>query len=101
VIRVEGVYSASEQLRRFYGYTIWVDCPYAARLTRGIEREGEHMRAMWVNQWMPAEQRCIDAERPDARADLVLDGSGSDAAGAGFRILKGVRAERAQARRPR
>ncbi len=43
------------------------------------------MRAVWVRQWMPAENRNVEAQRPDARADLVLDGS---AAGVAFEVLR-------------
>jgi uridine kinase len=77
ILIVEGVYSMSELLYRYFDYTIWVDCSYDVRLRRGVERDGEGMRAMWVEHWMPAEDRYVEAERPDAKADLVLDGSGN------------------------
>jgi uridine kinase len=76
VILLEGVYSTSQRLRPFPDYSIWVDCPYDVRLRRGVERDGERMRSVWVDQWMPAEDRYVLAERPDATADLVVDGSG-------------------------
>jgi uridine kinase len=76
VILLEGVYSTSQRVRGFLDYSIWVDCPYDVRLCRGVERDGERMRAVWVDQWMPAEDRYVLAERPDATADLVVDGSG-------------------------
>jgi uridine kinase len=78
VILLEGVYSTSQRLRGFLDYSIWVDCPHDVRLRRGVERDGERMRAVWVEQWMPAEDRYVEAERPRATADLVLDGSGHD-----------------------
>lgn len=77
VVLVEGVYSTSQLLRKHFGYTIWVDCPYQVRLRRGLERDGEKMRAMWVEHWMPAEDRYVADERPDAHANLVLDGVGA------------------------
>jgi len=76
VILLEGVYSSSQRLRGFLDYSIWVDCPYDVRLRRGVERDGERMRAVWVEEWMPAEDRYVLAERPDATADLAVDGSG-------------------------
>lgn len=85
---VEGVYSTSELLRRHFDYTVWVECPHDVRLQRGVERDGEQMRAVWVGEWMPAEERYLRAERPDAHADLVLDGSDIDNNGAEFRILR-------------
>jgi len=87
VVFVEGVYSTSQQLRGYFDYAIWVECPYDLRLQRGIERDGAPGRAVWVEEWMPAEQRYVEAERPDAHADLVLDGSGAAAAGVVFKVL--------------
>jgi len=74
VLIVEGVYSSSEALRHFYDFVIWVDCPYEVRLARGVQRDGEAMRGVWVEQWMPAEARYVDDERPQDHADLVVDG---------------------------
>jgi uridine kinase len=87
MVIVEGVYSTSELLRGYFDYTIWVDCPSEVRLQRGIERDGEPMRAVWVEEWMPAEDCYVAADRPDAWADLVLDGSGNGADGVVFKIL--------------
>jgi len=87
VVLIEGVYSTSDLLRRYLDYTIWVDCPYELRLQRGVERDGERMRAVWSQEWMPAEERYVKAERPDTRADLMLDGSGGYA-GAEFEVLR-------------
>ena len=88
VVLVDGVYSTSELLRGYFDHTIWVDCPYDLRLQRGIERDGEQMRAVWVQEWMPAENRYVEGEEPDTRADLVLDGSGSGADGLVFKVLR-------------
>jgi len=90
LVILAGVYSSSRPLRPHLHYTIWVDCPHELRLLRGIERDGEGMRASWVREWMPAEDRYVEAEAPQARADLVLDGSGSGGAADGvlFRILR-------------
>jgi pimeloyl-ACP methyl ester carboxylesterase/RimJ/RimL family protein N-acetyltransferase/uridine kinase len=87
IVVVEGVCSTSEPLRRYVDYAIWVDCPHDVRLKRGLERDGEGMRAEWVEEWMPAEDRYAAAEEPDVRADLVLDGSGTGADGVVFEVL--------------
>ncbi len=84
VVVLEGVYSTTDLLRGYLDYTIWVDCPHGLRLQRGVERDGEHMRTVWVAEWMPAEERYLQAERPDTRADLVLDGS---TPGNGFDVI--------------
>jgi uridine kinase len=72
---LDGVYSSSELLRPYLDYTIWVDCPYDLRLQRGIERDGEGMRSTWVQDWMSAEDRYVEADQPQKRVDLVIDGS--------------------------
>jgi uridine kinase len=77
IVLVEGVYSTSDLLRGWFDYTIWVECPAELRLARGLARDGERMRAVWVQEWMPAENRYVAAEQPDAKADLVLDGCGN------------------------
>jgi uridine kinase len=83
VVVLEGVYSTSELLRGYCDCSIWVDCPYDVRLRRGVERDGEGGRARWVEEWMPAEDRYVAGERADARADLVLDGTGD-----GFEVTR-------------
>lgn len=79
VVIVEGVYSSSEMLAPYFDLRLWVDCPYDVRLARGLARDGEEMRNRWVQEWMPAEDAYVAAERPDERAELVLDGRGSEA----------------------
>jgi uridine kinase len=87
VLLIEGVQSSSSPLRPFMDYSIWVECPYETRLRRGVERDGEELRAAWTDHWMPAEQAYLEAERPDLRADLVLDGGGEAAANPSFRVI--------------
>jgi uridine kinase len=53
VFIVEGVYCTRIDLDRFYDFTIWLDCPRATHLARGVERDGESARDRWVHQWMP------------------------------------------------
>ena len=86
IVVLEGVHTSSELLRPYIDYAIWVDCAYEVRLQRGLERDGEGMRAEWVERWMPAEDRYVEHERADVRADLVLDGAGAD--GIVFEVLR-------------
>lgn len=87
VVVVEGVYSMSGSLRERLDYAIWVDCPYPLRLRRGIDRDGEEMRSIWTDEWMPAEERYLEAERPDRRADLLLDGAGAGSERVEFKVV--------------
>jgi uridine kinase len=72
---VEGVYCTRDDLRAFYTYEIFCTASREVRLRRGLARDGEEARHQWVEVWMPAEDRYIAAQRPQDRADLVLDGS--------------------------
>ena len=74
---VEGIYSIHQTLRDFYDLRIWVAAPRAIRLVRGIERDGEEARSKWVDVWMPAEDRYVAEQAPQAHAHLVLDSSGA------------------------
>jgi len=72
---VEGVSSMREELGAYWDLSIWVDCPYELRLQRGVERDGEPMRSQWTDVWMPEEDAYFRAQRPDRRADLIIDGT--------------------------
>jgi uridine kinase len=76
-IIVEGVYTAREELRRYFDVTIWVEAPSEVRLARGLDRDGEASRSLWVDEWMPAEDRYMEVMRSRDHADLVADGSGT------------------------
>ncbi len=72
---VEGVSSMRDELGTFWDFAIWLDCPYDIRLQRGVERDGEALRSQWTDVWLPEEDAYFDAQRPDRKADLVIDGS--------------------------
>jgi uridine kinase len=73
---VEGTYAIRPELRDFYHLTVWVDAPHDIRLQRGLERDGEHARHRWLSEWMPEEDRYIEATQPKGHVDVVIDGSG-------------------------
>lgn len=72
---IEGVSSTREELGTYWDLAIWVDCPYALRLEGGVERDGESMRSYWTDVWMPEEDAYFEAQGPDRRADMIVDGS--------------------------
>jgi uridine kinase len=74
VALVEGVYALRPELRALYDVRIWVECPRAIRLARGLARDGEAARARWEEDWMPAEDRYVAACRPAASVDHVVSG---------------------------
>jgi len=70
---VEGVSSMRDELGRYWNLAIWLDCTYEIRLQRGVERDGEAMRPQWTEVWMPEEDAYFRSQRPDRKADLVID----------------------------
>lgn len=75
VVIIEGNYCTRSELRDFYDLTIWVEAPHDVRLRRGLERGGQDQLDRWLEEWMPEEERYIEAENPQARVDLILDGA--------------------------
>jgi len=52
-------------------YAVWVEAPYDVRLARGLERDGESHRHLWL-RWMEEEAAFFAADGTGDRADLVL-----------------------------
>ena len=63
-------------LGRYWDLAIWVTCPHAVRLARGIERDGEAKRSQWENVWIPEEDAYVADQKPDERADVIVRGEG-------------------------
>lgn len=72
---VEGVSSLRDELGVYWDFAIWLECPYEARLRRGVERDGEALRSKWIDVWMPEEDAYFESQRPDRKADLIVDGT--------------------------
>jgi len=75
IVVIEGVYSLRNELVDKYDHTIWVDCPRDVRLSRGLARDGENARDMWINNWMVSEDLYVEAHKPLDRVDLVVTGT--------------------------
>jgi len=78
LVVIEGIYSTRAELRHFYDYRVFVDCPRELRITRGVARDGEEARDRWEDVWCPAEVAYIDEHAPQHHANLVIDGAGRD-----------------------
>jgi uridine kinase len=70
---VEGVTASRGAFQPYLAYSIWIETPREVRLERGLARDGAGALAQW-EQWMEAEDRYIESERPAERADIVLRG---------------------------
>jgi len=72
---IEGVSSMRDELGEYWDFGIFVECPYDIRLKRGVERDGESMRSQWTDIWIPEEDKYYQSQRPDLKADFIIDGS--------------------------
>lgn len=73
-ILFEGVGAARRAVASRLSYSIWIEAPWETRLKRGIERDGEPVRDIWLG-WRDGEKRFIEAEKAFQRADLIVDGT--------------------------
>ena len=55
-------------------YRIWVQAPDDLRLTRGLRRDGQSHRQLWLD-WMVAEREFFAADGTKSLADLRVDGN--------------------------
>ena len=76
-VLVEGVYTMRRELTHLYDLKIWVDCPRAIRLARGVARDGEQARTIWEEDWMPKEDDYVKTHLPHESADLSINGADS------------------------
>lgn len=79
VVFVEGIYAFQDRFVEKYDYRIWVETPYDVRLRRGVARDeltrdGEASRIAWETIWLPQDQRYFNHDRPDLRADAIING---------------------------
>lgn len=72
IIAVEGVTSTRQAAADRLAYAVWVHAPRAVRLRRGIARDGESHRELWL-RWMAEEDEFFATDRTRGRADLVID----------------------------
>ena len=74
VLVVEGVTSARAAIRPRLSLSVFVIADPDLRLARGIDRDGEALRADW-ERWMVSEERHFAADATIAGVDLVVDGA--------------------------
>jgi uridine kinase len=73
VLVVEGVGSGNAAYADVVTRLVWVETPPDLRLGRGLERDGEQMRELWL-RWADEEQAMFAEHRTRERADVVVDG---------------------------
>jgi len=72
---VEGVGSGARSVAGLVTVLVWVSAPRELRRVRGLARDGDAMAPAW-DRWMRAEAAHLARERTEARADVLVDGTG-------------------------
>jgi uridine kinase len=70
---VEDVWSLQEAFVGFYDYRIWLEAPADVRLERGVARDGEDLRQVWEEEWIPIDEHYREAHQPHLQTDCVID----------------------------
>lgn len=73
IVIVEGVGSARASVRRRGAFTIWVEAPPFRRLERGLARDGETHRDLWLT-WMQAESEHFLIDKTRDGVELRVNG---------------------------
>jgi len=68
----DGVTSTRQAVADLLACRIWVEAPKATRLVRGLARDGEHERHLWL-AWMQQDQDFFTTDRTRERADLRVN----------------------------
>jgi uridine kinase len=72
---IEGCGAGARDLAAYLSLLVWVDAGRELRFERGIARDGETFRPYWT-RWEEDSQALFAAEGTQARADVVVDGTG-------------------------
>jgi hypothetical protein len=74
LVVIEGLTCARHEAADRLAYSIWVETPASLRLQRGLERDGESHRQLWLDS-MRQEAAFYAADGTRSRADLRLFGA--------------------------
>jgi uridine kinase len=86
-IVLEGVFCLAAEFRNAYTFKIWCRADPMLRLSRGLARDGEEARSLWIDVWMPAEDEYAASQHPERIVDLVVDSSPNGVGDQVFRIV--------------
>ncbi len=76
LLLIEGVGAGAGQYADAITTLVWVEAPGDLRLARGVERDGEGMRARW-EAWQVSEEDLFERQATRSRADVIVDGTGA------------------------
>jgi uridine kinase len=72
---LEGISVLHPNLRGYYDFKIWIDCPLKVATERAIQRDrqwGNDHDTLWRTVWAPNDRDYFKKYRPDLAADTVL-----------------------------
>jgi len=76
VVIIDGVTSSRRAIAAELAMSVWVDAPDGERLRRGLARDGEQRRSLWL-EWMALEEEFFGRDGAAARADYRVSGQPS------------------------
>jgi hypothetical protein len=71
VVVAEGVTVTRGEAAGRLAYRAWVEAALEVRLRRGLERDGESQRRLWLD-WQRQEDEFFAADKSERRADLIV-----------------------------
>lgn len=75
VLILEGLYTTRPELRSYYDFRIWIDCPFDIKRARALSRHARSRTVAEIDSWIVAERAYVDEHRPQAFADLIVSGT--------------------------
>lgn len=78
IVIIEGVSTLHDILYKHYDFRIWIECPAEIGFRRGVERDKKVYQVdttkEWLEEWMPEEKKYIEEQKPQKRADFIING---------------------------
>lgn len=72
---IEGCGAGAQAVEQYTPLIIWVEAEDDVRLTRGLDRDGQHALRHWL-RFMEDERVMFDRDGTRSRADVLIDGFG-------------------------
>jgi len=77
IVIIEGVITLHNLLEKYYDFKIWIECPAEVGFQRGVQRDkneyGIDTEKDWKEKWLPEEDIAIVEQKPQEKADYILD----------------------------
>lgn len=78
IIIIEGCYSFHYDLRKYYDFSIWIDCSEKESIKRAIDRDGKQGIEIWKKVHAPNERNYAKKQNPQKHCDLIVSNNESE-----------------------